>query len=176
MTTTPDKDPVTDAKEHAQRSAPANESANPTNQQPTPPSAKPGGGVPVQATPVGATTGAPAELPPSSVAGRGMFGISGSGDTSGFGGLVRRRVGGGGSERPYGSYFDEVYDSLEEAFPGLDDAIEKVVSHMAGVPVKRVSSSDKDFVTDLGADQIIEYTTEKFEDRASGPGVRPDRR
>ncbi len=127
VTTSPDKDPVTDAKQHAQRSEPANESANPTNQDPQAPSAKPGGGVPVQATPVGATTGAPAELPPSSVAGRGMFGISGSGDTSGFGGLVRRRIGVGGTERPYGGYFDEVYDALDEAFPGLDEAIEKVI-------------------------------------------------
>jgi NADH-quinone oxidoreductase subunit C len=127
VTTSPDKDPVTDPKEHGERPAPADESANPTNQDPQAPSAKPGGGVPVQATPVGAHTGAPAELPPSSVAGRGMFGSSGSGDTSGFGGLVRRRVGVGGTERPYGGYFDEVYDALDEAFPGLDEAIEKVI-------------------------------------------------
>jgi NADH-quinone oxidoreductase subunit C len=85
------------------------------------------GGVPVPVTPVGATTGAPAELPPSSPAGRGMFGISGSGDTSGFGGLVRRRPKLATAPRPYGGYFDEVYDALEEAFPGLDDAIERVV-------------------------------------------------
>ena len=128
MTTTPDRDPVSDPKEHTGATNPTDESKkNPTNQQPQAPSAKPGGGVPVQATPVGATTGAPAELPPSSVAGRGMFGIQGSGDTSGFGGLVRRRIGRDGSERPFGGYFDDVYDALEEAFPGLDDAIEKVV-------------------------------------------------
>ncbi|WP_249713951.1 NADH-quinone oxidoreductase subunit C [Rhizomonospora bruguierae] len=77
--------------------------------------------------PIGATSGAPAELPPSSPAGRGMFGIHGSGDTSGFGGLVRRRPQVIGSPRPYGGYFDEVYDALEEAYPGLHDAIEKVV-------------------------------------------------
>ena len=35
--------------------------------------------------------GAPAEYPPASPAGRGMFGIHGTGDTSGFGGLVRQR-------------------------------------------------------------------------------------
>jgi NADH-quinone oxidoreductase subunit C len=58
---------------------------------------------------------------------RGMFGIHGSGDTSGFGGLVRRRAAPAGAERPYGGYFDEVYDALDEAFPGLDGAIEKVV-------------------------------------------------
>jgi NADH-quinone oxidoreductase subunit C len=85
------------------------------------------GKVPVPATPVGATIGAPAELPPSSPAGRGMFGVGGSGDTSGFGGLVRQRPGEAGSPRPYGGYFDEVYDALTEAFPGLQDAIEKVV-------------------------------------------------
>jgi NADH-quinone oxidoreductase subunit C len=85
------------------------------------------GKVPVPTTPVGATIGAPAELPPSSPAGKGMFGVGGSGDTSGFGGLVRRRPGVVGSPRPYGGYFDDVYDALAEAFPGLDDAIEKVI-------------------------------------------------
>jgi NADH-quinone oxidoreductase subunit C len=101
--------------------------AEPTNQNPQPPSNNPGGGVPVAAPPVGATTGAPAEYPPASTAGRGMFGINGSGDTSGFGGLVRRQVAVPGTERPYGGYFDEVYDALDEAFPGLHDAIEKVI-------------------------------------------------
>jgi NADH-quinone oxidoreductase subunit C len=67
-----------------------------------------------------------ADLSPNP-AGRGMFGVGGSGDTSGFGGLVRRRPGVVGSPRPYGGYFDEVYDALAEAFPGLDDAIEKVI-------------------------------------------------
>ena len=32
-----------------------------------------------------------------------------------------------GAPRPYGGYFDEVDDALEEAYPGFDDAIEKVV-------------------------------------------------
>ena len=54
-------------------------------------SEKPGGGVPVAATPVGASSTAPAEYPPASPAGRGMFGVQGTGDTSGFGGLVRQR-------------------------------------------------------------------------------------
>ena len=83
--------------------------------------------MPVSEPPAGATSGAPAEFPPASPAGRGMFGVAGSGDTSGFGGLVRRRVAVVGSPRPYGGYFDEVYDALEEAFSGFDDAIEKVV-------------------------------------------------
>jgi len=83
--------------------------------------------VPVPTTPVGATSGAPAELPPSSPAGRGMFGTAGSGDTSGFGGLVRRRPTQVDSPRPYGVWFDEVMDALEEAYPGFDDAIERVV-------------------------------------------------
>src|SRR4051812_50196281 len=50
---------------------------------------------------------------------KGAFGVSGSGDTSGFGGLVRVEPGGAvalhSTDRPYGGYFDEVTDALIEA-------------------------------------------------------------
>ena len=85
----------------------------------------PNGGVPVEADPIGADLDAPAQVPPSPD--KGMFGIRGTGDVSGFGGLVRRRPELVGTEKPYGSYFDEVTDALEEAYPGFADAIEKVV-------------------------------------------------
>jgi NADH-quinone oxidoreductase subunit C len=41
-----------------------------------------------------------------------MFGVAGSGDTSGYGGLVCEVAMPGGSPRPYGGYFDEVVDTL----------------------------------------------------------------
>jgi NADH-quinone oxidoreductase subunit C len=66
-----------------------------------------------------------------------MFGVAGSGDTSGFGGLVRRRTTILGSSRPYGGYYDEIVDALDEELASyqqpdgelanLSDAIEKVV-------------------------------------------------
>ncbi|GIJ33345.1 NADH-quinone oxidoreductase subunit C [Verrucosispora sp. WMMD703] len=85
------------------------------------------GGVPVPVPPAGATSGAPAEFPPAAPAGRGMFGNQGSGDVSGFGGLVRQHHTVEDSPRPYGGYFDEVRDALEEAYPAFGEAIEKVV-------------------------------------------------
>ena len=57
----------------------------------------------------------------------GMFGVSGTGDTSGYGGLARQQVSPGSSQRPYGSYFDDVADELERAYPEFNDAIEKVI-------------------------------------------------
>ena len=100
--------------------------------EPSPaPSERPGGGVPVPAPPIGSHTTAPAELPPSSPAGRGMFGVLGSGDTSGFGGLVRRRPDLERTPRPYGGWFDEACDALQEVLdgggPGYDEVIERVV-------------------------------------------------
>ena len=56
-----------------------------------------------------------------------MFGAHGTGDTSGYGGLVRTAVSAGSSQRPYGGYFDDVADDLERAYPGFSDAIERVV-------------------------------------------------
>lgn len=56
-----------------------------------------------------------------------MFGATGSGDTSGYGGLVHSNATPGSSSRPFGSYFDDVADSLERAYPAFSDAIEKIV-------------------------------------------------
>ncbi len=57
----------------------------------------------------------------------GMFGAKDSGDTSGYGRLVRREPARASSPRPYGGYFDEVADELERTLPDAGDAIERVV-------------------------------------------------
>ncbi|MGI3784193.1 MAG: NADH-quinone oxidoreductase subunit C [Janthinobacterium lividum] len=57
----------------------------------------------------------------------GMFGVRDGGDTSGFGGLVREPFVYPAAERPYGSYFDEVVDSLIEASTEAAQAVTKVV-------------------------------------------------
>jgi NADH-quinone oxidoreductase subunit C len=64
---------------------------------------------------------------------KGAFGVTGSGDTSGFGGLVRVEPGGAvalhSTERPYGGYFDEVTDALIEAVGAAtyDAAVQRVL-------------------------------------------------
>jgi NADH-quinone oxidoreductase subunit C len=60
---------------------------------------------------------------------RGSFGVEGTGDTSGYGRLIREVVLPGSSPRPYGGYFDDVVDRLitvlgEDAFTA---AVERVV-------------------------------------------------
>jgi NADH-quinone oxidoreductase subunit C len=66
----------------------------------------------------------PQPLPPHPTR-RGAFGVTGSGDTSGYSGLVRRVANPAnlsmGTPRPFGSYFDALVDRLEQ------DAVEKVV-------------------------------------------------
>jgi NADH-quinone oxidoreductase subunit C len=87
--------------------------------------------------PVAGPTGA--ELAPSQPAAgpdivglrRGAFGLSGSGDTSGFGGLVAPVAVAAPAQRPFGGWFDEASDELELALADRDlpatEAIEKVV-------------------------------------------------
>ncbi|CAM3148226.1 NADH-quinone oxidoreductase subunit C [Nocardioides dubius] len=56
----------------------------------------------------------------------GMFGSNGSGDTSGYGGLVAPKVFPGAATRPYGGWFDTVADAL-------GDLVERVVIHRGEV-------------------------------------------
>lgn len=61
-----------------------------------------------------------------------MFGVSGTGDTSGFGGLVRSQPGGAlgppSTPRPYGGYYDEVVDRLEKVLgSAYAAAVERVL-------------------------------------------------
>lgn len=62
---------------------------------------------------------------------RGMFGAQGTGDTSGYGRLLRKVQLPGATGRPYGGWFDELADNLGSALHssglGFTDAIEKVV-------------------------------------------------
>lgn len=62
---------------------------------------------------------------------QGSFGVDGSGDTSGFGGLVTPIVMPGATPRPYGGWFDEVADEIDLALRDrnlpAESAIEKVV-------------------------------------------------
>ena len=83
----------------------------------------------------------PAVPDPAELAGRerltepvvrtGMFGATGTGDTSGYGGLQVRRLPRVASPRPYGSYFDEIADRLADALRGAGSsfgtAVEQVV-------------------------------------------------
>lgn len=61
----------------------------------------------------------------------GAFGVSGSGDTSGFGGLLDPRIMPGPAQKPFGGWFDEVSEELELALADAGvpavSAIEKVV-------------------------------------------------
>ena len=61
----------------------------------------------------------------------GMFGASSGQDTSGYGGLVTPILFPGAAQRPYGGYFDEVADRLEDALGAGDlpfgTAIQRVV-------------------------------------------------
>jgi NADH-quinone oxidoreductase subunit C len=77
--------------------------------------AKSGADLPAASGALGTTTGGSQQSTQ-----RGMFGVTGSGDTSGFGGLVRPKVVPGASGRPYGGYFDEVVDALTDALGGTD--------------------------------------------------------
>ncbi len=62
---------------------------------------------------------------------RGSFQVSGSGDTSGFGGLVSPIVMPAPTERPYGGWFDELTDEIELALTDRNlpasSVIDKVV-------------------------------------------------
>lgn len=67
----------------------------------------------------------------------GMFGAIGSGDTSGYGRLVRASAQPAGTPRPYGGYYDELIDTLAGAVGSgtFDTAVEHVTVHRGQLTV-----------------------------------------
>ena len=55
-----------------------------------------------------------------------------SGDTSGFGGLVRDHWVAPTAERPFGGYFDELVDNLIVVYPEFDQAVTKIIDRPRG--------------------------------------------
>ena len=79
--------------------------------------------LPARSSTPGPVTPAAGETRP----GTDMFGATFGGDTSGFGGLVKRQPADLSSPRPYGGWFDEAVDALHDAWSGFDDAVHRVV-------------------------------------------------
>ena len=59
----------------------------------------------------------------------GMFGVKGTGDTSGYGGLSRAIDFPAATQQPFGGWWDDVYDRMGALMPSTSDVIEKVVVH-----------------------------------------------
>jgi NADH-quinone oxidoreductase subunit C len=60
---------------------------------------------------------------------QGMFGVRGTGDTSGYGGLTRAIEFPPAATPPFGGWWDSVYDRIGELVPNYSDVITKVVIH-----------------------------------------------
>jgi NADH-quinone oxidoreductase subunit C len=58
---------------------------------------------------------------------KGMFGVKGSGDTSGYGGLARVVEFPGAAIPPFGGWWDQVYERIGALIPNFSDVITKVV-------------------------------------------------
>jgi NADH-quinone oxidoreductase subunit C len=126
--TDPQKDPNSDPKD-ANAQQPGKD-AEQTKEQvpPTPPDATPGAGPDERADLEPAPSGpGSAEGPETLAVRKGMFGLRGSGDTSGYGRLQQRLNFPGPSQRPYGGWFDAVVDRIAELMPNAVQVITKVV-------------------------------------------------
>lgn len=92
----------------------------------------------------------------------GAFGVMDDGDTTGFGGLVETFTLPGASPRPYGSWFDEAVDVLEELIEEndlkVDEVIEKVVVNPTGELIIYVAREHLPFVAkQLRDDQDLRF-------------------
>lgn len=95
---------------------------------------------------------------------RGMWGAAGgSGDTSGFGGIVRTISRPAPSARPYGEWFDAVVDRIEELVPGV---IERAVVHRGELTLYVDGVRLRELAQQLRDDQQL-----RFEHCASVSGV-----
>ncbi|WP_025272573.1 NADH-quinone oxidoreductase subunit C [Haloglycomyces albus] len=89
---------------------------------------------------------------------KGLFGVSGSGDTSGFSGLVRQPAHPDeiiSSPAPYGEYFDEVVDVLRERLGG--ESLRAVVVEHGELTVHIAPDRTAEFCKVLRDDENLKF-------------------
>jgi len=86
----------------------------------------------------------------------GMFGASGSGDTSGYGGLTKPVAFPAAAQKPYGGWFDDVSDQLVTVL-GDTPAIEKVVVDRGEITFFIRRASILEVVTHLRNDPKLRF-------------------
>ena len=88
----------------------------------------------------------------------GMFGVRGTGDTSGYGGLTRPVIMPGASKQPFGGWFDEVHDRLSTLTDAQDTSvIEKVVVDRGEITFFIRRHALLDVVTHLRNDAVLRF-------------------
>ena len=109
------------------------------------------------ATTGGAEIVAPEPTPEVLATRKGMFGVTGTGDTSGFGGLTRTVEFPAPSVPPFGSWWDSVYDRIGELVPGYSDVITKVVIHRGEITFHVAREHLPDLVRHLRDDAYLRF-------------------
>ncbi|MFZ0140105.1 MAG: NADH-quinone oxidoreductase subunit C [Aeromicrobium sp.] len=88
----------------------------------------------------------------------GMFGVRGTGDTSGYGGLTRPVMMPGAAQQPFGGWFDEVHDRLSTLADAQDQSvIEKVIVDRGEITFFIRRHALLDVVTHLRNDQALRF-------------------
>jgi NADH-quinone oxidoreductase subunit C len=88
---------------------------------------------------------------------RGMFGVQDSGDTTGFGGLVRQPAPKTSTPKPYGGYFDDVADALERSYPTYAEHVTRVVVDRGQITFHVAAEAIVDLCTLLRDDPALRF-------------------
>jgi NADH-quinone oxidoreductase subunit C len=87
----------------------------------------------------------------------GMFGVKGSGDTSGYGGLSRVIDFPSAGQPPFGGWWDDVYERMTSLVPNSSEVIEKVVVHRGEITFHVVRSQLPALVKHLRDDPHLRF-------------------
>jgi NADH-quinone oxidoreductase subunit C len=88
---------------------------------------------------------------------KGMFGVQGTGDTSGYGGLTRTIEFPAPSNPPFGGWWDQVYSRVGELIPGYSDVITKVVIHRGEITFHVAREHLTELVKQLRDDAYLRF-------------------
>jgi NADH-quinone oxidoreductase subunit C len=88
---------------------------------------------------------------------KGMFGVQGTGDTSGYGGLTRTIEFPAPSNPPFGGWWDQVYSRVGELIPGYSDVITKVVIYRGEITFHVAREHLTELVKQLRDDAYLRF-------------------